>query len=313
MIGYSGRDFDICPELADAEVNVIWLQRTNTLQPRAEFVLEKRRGMLLIGDLWDFIGVLTGDPMPADQPRMGGRSDFDFGKESVSQWGRQILDWMACSTLMEDLAPEPSWDQSKTLVERASVLGHAGRYLDACHVLQQITRDISLSREELISAEIRAAEQWFIYGSYWRGWRMLCKVEAELRNRPKPSDLHVMAAELRLFMHTAPAFLAKTFRLRRLSEFMQQKSEASYRSARPALENGAWRRLALLRRHAEQIGIPQSSNFELPLKEVFASLGLVLLDVVSKRDSVRSGAMTPEKYTIALDCIKKSDQYGWHP
>jgi hypothetical protein len=135
----------------------------------------------------------------------------------------------------------------------------------------------------------------------------------EHKNRPQNSDLHIMAAELRLFMHTAPALFAQRCRLRRLSEYIQQKSAEPYKSARLALENGAWRRLALLRQHAEQIGIPHISGFELPSTQGFASLGLILLDVVSKRDSVRSGAMTPEKYKIALDCIEKSEQYGWHP
>jgi hypothetical protein len=35
------------------------------------------------------------------------------------------------------------------------------------------------------------------------------------------------------------------------------------------------------------------------------------MDVITKRDWMRSGEMTPLKERIALCCIRKAEQYGW--
>jgi len=103
VIGYSGRDFDICPELADADIplDIVWLQR-NRRPPQANAVraLDRRKGTLVIGDLLDFLRAVLGSPITADNPA---RQPWDprpyFDARLVPQWQRNILDWMACATL----------------------------------------------------------------------------------------------------------------------------------------------------------------------------------------------------------------------
>lgn len=315
VIGYSGRDFDICPELADAEVavNVIWLQRSRrNLQPSAERVLEKRRGLLMIGDLLPFLGVITGESISAGQPIVNWRADGYFDCASIPEWRRRILDWIACPTLLKRLPIGEARGQIGALVEHAALAGHVGRYYSGACKLQQVVRIPGLSRGDRLSAEITAAESWFIYGRYWRAWRMLRHIELRLTDDPVDDHLHVLAAELRMMMNMRVAQLAERFHLMKLQHHIRHKSLLPYGRALPALENkGAWRRLATLRQNAERIGIAGTTGLPLPAAKGYASLGLISMDVIAKRDWIRSGEMTPAKHWIANCCIRKAEQYGW--
>jgi hypothetical protein len=309
-LGYSGRDFDICPELADANASeVVWLQRKpDDLQPNAERVLDKQpRGLLMVGELLDFLRTFTGESVDALPSTATWRPESYFRDTPVTQWRRLILDWMACPALLD--LREPSLE----LIagdERANMLGHTGRYRDASRILQGIAKHQGVPRQKRITAELRAAEQWFIYGRCWRGWRMLQRVELQLTAEDK--DFRVLAAELHLFMYAGVALFAQQFHITRLRRYICRRSIILYQAARDALETkGEWRRLASLRQNAERIGIPQT-GLPLPAVRGYASLGLILMDATAKRDSIRSGEMTQAQYEKALNCICKAERYGWH-
>ena len=56
VIGYSGFDFEICPEIISSRVkNVIWISRDRPehMSHNAERVLRETKGTLLVGDLQD--------------------------------------------------------------------------------------------------------------------------------------------------------------------------------------------------------------------------------------------------------------------
>jgi len=315
VVGYSGRDFDICPELADAKepIDVVWLQRTRRhLQPNAERVLQRRRGILVLGDLVPFVEVVLGEKISVVQSPVTWRFDAHFDQALVDQWRERLLEWMACPALFARPAINKKSDEIRTLIESAAFAKHAGAYYTGARILERIVRIPGLDRRERLTTEISKAEAWFMYGRHWWAWRMLGRIERQLTDRPSDDELKVLAAELRLMMYMRAAQFAQRFRLVGFQKRIRKASLSFYKLARNALENGgAWRRLASVQQNAERIGISDTAGLPLPAATGYASLGLISMDVIAKRDWIRSGEMTKAKHYVALCCINKAAQYGW--
>jgi hypothetical protein len=103
VLGYSGRDFDICPDLVNytEQIQTVWLQpHRGTLQPNARRVLEERDGMVVEGDLVEFLRLLI-DPhlaVPAPSPKPVRLDDFDLS--CTDEWRLNLLNWIACPKLL---------------------------------------------------------------------------------------------------------------------------------------------------------------------------------------------------------------------
>jgi SIR2-like domain len=304
VIGYSGRDFDICPELADSDVpiDVVWLQRSRQdLQPNAERVMQRRRGVLVLGDLVPFIEVVLGEKVSVSQQAVSWRFGDNFDQALVVEWQGRLLEWMACPALVERLAINRKGDEISALVESAAFAKHAGAYYTGAHILGRIVRIPSLGRRQRLTAVISTAEAWFMYGRHWRAWRMLRRVERQLTDDPEDNELKALAAELRLIIHMRASQFAQRFRFAGLQERIRRKSLDPYELAWNTFENnGAWRRLASVRQNAERIGIADIAGLPLPAAKGYASLGLISMDVIAKRDWIRSGEMTKARQNTTL-------------
>lgn len=101
VIGYGGRDFEICPELAYSvhPRYVVWLDKNEQITPNAKRVLTEQRGTLVIGDLKQFLErVFLFDP--AGLMRNPGAFDLPIDVGLIPEWRVRLLDWMACGSLV---------------------------------------------------------------------------------------------------------------------------------------------------------------------------------------------------------------------
>src|SRR5712692_1771615 len=130
IVGYSGRDFEICPALAyhTHPRHVLWLQPTHVMPPNGRRVLIEQQGTLAIGDLQDFLPKVFLKQVALDC----GTSKFDLQVDSrlIQEWRARILEWMACGrfALPEIRALTDSRVRSDLL---ARTYGHLGRYRDS--------------------------------------------------------------------------------------------------------------------------------------------------------------------------------------
>jgi len=201
VLGYSGRDFDICPELADADIplDLIWLQRSRrSLVPNAARALNHRKGLLVLGDLVEFLTTLLDQPLIAERLSLPWDASEHFPKDVIMEWRSNILDWMACATLLRN-APKPHDDVARSR-RNAALGGHTGRYRDAARAFEQATRLPALSRQERLAFQLQAAGAWFIYGRYGKAWRALRASEGLLQG-PVDEELLLTTLELRLIMY----------------------------------------------------------------------------------------------------------------
>jgi hypothetical protein len=315
IIGYSGRDFDICPELVNytKQAHTVWLQpHRGALQPNAQRVLGEKRGVVVEGDLLDFLRILLDPDLTVSAPSPQTVHLDDFDPALTGEWRLQILNWIACPTLLyesfSELGDKPAL--------RQSLLAHCGLYRDAVRELESEVARSQSSPDERLRRMIDLCCARVIYGQHLKAWTMLNRIDKELLDQASATDdLRAAATEARMIMYMRAAQIARALRLTPILRYIQGKAGPLYRQARKILqESGAWGRLEALQQNAERIGIATADGLALPARRGYRSLGLVSMDVIMKRDWIRSGhwRLNPEKERLALEIIAKAEHYGWH-
>ncbi len=312
LIGYSGSDFDICPELAQSarQAHTVWLQpRPTDVRPNAARVLHKRSGTLVLGDLISFLNVLLDIHIAVSPPSPAPINLDAFDRRLMAGWRLQILTWMACPRLL-------SRALSGDTGIRLAVYAQTGRYKDAVLALERSLLEADADVRERLHLQIQLASSRFIYGQHIRSWRMLNRIDREIANLSGPSeDLRIYSIETRMMMLMRAAQIARGFRLRSLLARMRKRTAPLYLEARQVLQNkGAWGRLEALQQNAERIGVATSDGLPLPTRRGYRSLGLVSMHVITQRDWLRSGnwKLTDEKQGQAIKCLAKAEEYGWN-
>jgi hypothetical protein len=315
VLGYSGRDFDICPDLANytKQAQTVWLQpHRGTLQPNAQRVLDERGGIVVEGDLVDFLRLLV-DPhltVPTPVPKPVRLDDFD--SSCTDEWRLNLLNWIACPKLLfesfAELADKPGL--------RRALYGHCGRYRDAVDEFAIELKSIPASRDEELRRTVHRLSARFIYGQHVGSWTALNRVDKELlKHAAAADDLRSLAMEARMIMYMRAAQVARVFRFTPILRYIQHKAKPLYIHARKILQEiGAWGRLEALQQNAERIGVATPDGLPMPARRGYRSLGLLSMDIIMRRDWIRSGRwrLTPEKQRQAKEYIAKAEQYGWH-
>jgi hypothetical protein len=324
LIGYSGRDFDICPELAESAkpARVVWLQRTrDDLQPNAERVLRRQGGLLVLGDLLLLLRTLLD---PAIDAARCASPRFDLAgllaAEDLDKWRLGVLDWMACAAVGPRVIRTVEMAEAERRRVVRSMWGHSGRYRAAAVDAQAEAMLPCADESERLARLLGAAGAWFLHGSHWRAWRLLRQVERTATTAAVNDDVRVAIAETRMMMAMRVAqvagWLNDSNRLRRgILAWLHRPLMPLYQSALALLgERGAWNRLEALQHNAERLGMSDRHSLPLPSRDGYRSLGLIAMDVISTRDRLRRAPwrLSAEKIAAARRCAEKAELYGWN-
>jgi hypothetical protein len=314
VIGYGGRDFEICPELAYSvhPRYVVWLDRNREVTPNAKRVLMEQEGTLVVGDLkhlleklfhFDATG-LTRNAAPLDLP---------VDPRLLREWRIRLLDWMACGRLMLrelDTLSSPRMRAALT----ASAYGHIGRYRDGIRTIEVEARNPALPRHDQLQLQLSAASSWFIYGAHVKGWRRAGSIERAVAAE-RFSDLRVPVAECKLMMLMRFRQLARIARLSFVAERIRRFAATLHDETRKALEaEGNLAGLQALRLNAQRIGLLASGEMALPPIEGYASLGAIGMLSLAVRDAVRTQGpwrLLPDQKNACLWSIRNAHRYGW--
>lgn len=323
-IGYSGRDFDICPELAESAkpARVVWLQPTRgDLQPNAERVLRRQGGVLVLGDLLHLLCTLL-DPALHVERCSSPRFDLAglLAAEGLDKWRLRVLDWMACGAVAPRLIPTTEMAEVDRRHIVRSMWGHVGRYRAAARDTQAEAMLPCADESERLTRLLGAAGAWFLHGSHWRAWRLLRQVERTATAAAVNDDVCVAIAETRMMMAMRVAqvagWLNDSNRLRRgILAWLRRPLVPLYQNALTLLGGrGAWNRLEALQHNAERLGMSDRHSLPLPSSDGYRSLGLIAMDVISTRDRLRRAPwrLSAEKIAAARRCAEKAELYGWN-
>jgi hypothetical protein len=315
LIGYSGSDFDLCPELAEftKQAHTVWLQhKPGQARPNSRRVLDRTGGIAVIGDLVEFLERILNEKikLPTSETREVDLSVFDT--TLTDEWRVNLLSWIACpSLLLRSIKDLTSCESSL----RLAVYAHSGRYGDAVCELERESQSPKSSVEQGFRRRIHLAGAKFIYGQHLRGWRMLNEVSKELSADSASEDLRTLVIEVRMMMYMRGAQIARALRLDRLLVHIQKVADSLYSEALTTLQQlGEWGRLEALQQNAERIGVARSDALPLPTRSGYNSLGLISMHAIVERDWIRSGSwrLTSEQERRALRNQEQATRYGWH-
>ena len=317
LIGYSGSDFDLCPELAEftKQAHTVWLQhKPGQARPNSRRVLDRTRGIAVIGDLVEFLErILNLNEKIKLPPSEAREVDLSvFNPALTGEWRVNVLSWIACpSLLLRSIKDVTSCESSL----RLALYGQSGRYGDAVRELERESQSSNSSVEQSLRQRIHLASAKFIYGQHLRGWRMLNEVSKELSADSASEDLRTLVIEVRMMMYMRGAQIARALRLDRLLVRIQKAADSLYAEALTTLQQlGEWGRLEALQQNAERIGVARSDALPLPTRSGYDSLGLISMHAIVERDWIRSGSwrLTAEQEGRALRNLERATRYGWH-
>jgi len=154
VVGYSGFDFEICPEIISSHVkNVIWISRDppESISHNAERVLLEKKGFLLVGDLQDALLAL-GSTFKKQRPRFRDSNlskilSHDLTKAELQLWACRVLSPPGYASYAEKIAREMYNDSIPESNERglsSLYLGDAlfskGRYIESSNCLREASK-----------------------------------------------------------------------------------------------------------------------------------------------------------------------------
>ncbi len=322
ILGYSGRDFDLCPVLAE-EANpaeVVWLQRSLNVTPGAARVLWKRVGLLLLGDLVQLLRVLFEPSLDPTRCSVSWDAGAHFDAKLSFEWRLAVFNRLACGRYGLPAAESLPEEDQRARRLRAAMYGHVGRYRDSIRENEKILQSVPLDDADRAKYMLGLASGWFIYGAHLRGYRLLRRAERWIDSKSgllPDVRMHVGQTKIMMAMRLAqvarwlPRWTGSGWLLRRI----HAKCRDIYEKTLASLERGgAWDELQALQHNAERMGIARHDRLPLPAREGYRSLGLVSLDAIAAtRDRLRVPPywLGAEREGTGRQAIEQAQFYEW--
>lgn len=166
VVGYSGLDFEVCPEILRIPTkNIFWNNINDEFPgPNAALVVNNKNGTLLVGDMVDLISDLIYPISPQKAPAINNFVEEIknlFAKNELNIWRLTLLNSMGCPSIVLkiiDSIDKNSYTLSEqVLIERqkAQSLFHAGKYRSAAKSFVKsalMTEDNSIRVESYLDA-----------------------------------------------------------------------------------------------------------------------------------------------------------------
>jgi tetratricopeptide (TPR) repeat protein len=243
IIGYSGLDFEICPEIEGIKPKrIIWnFYRTEDIKTSALRVLRRTPGLILIGDMCKLLAPLLGEV------RVKRAELKDFKKEIAKHftpfmrrlWWARILVAMTCAgpalRACEELLKEDIGDDENRIIllkEYAGALYYKGSYKQAARRLEKA---VTIAQKlpgydvaELCNLYITIYDCWRNHRSYRRKRKYL-KLARSCAQRCKGKSKKEVAARVelkRLDLLSRLYTCTKFLRLTKLATIFQERARS---------------------------------------------------------------------------------------
>lgn len=317
--GYSGRDFEICPELSGLRADVVWngrsdpLRNRQALTPNAERVLVEAEGTALVGDMLRIFEHLTNSgPLRAkrSQPRFGLDGELSRG---LTDW--ELALWRM-RTLVAIGAGRAGADYAEFVCKSSRLnreqefhtwlnLGrcqfHLGRYRSASATYRRAAAIATTEnrRDWLIGAKSDLVEALRCYGALRRARRELSSLEALI----KPNEDWLKAAValrrvliLRYWYQLSKKVVVLPWVAVRLRRKCRELLTIVVRHAK----DGHWLELQQAELWARRLDIRFDELYRgplnpLPSKEGYQHLGYIIAESMSARDDLRHITTVPQE------------------
>jgi hypothetical protein len=328
VIGYSGLDFEICPEISALKpAQVFWnVLSESDITPNARMVLEKNPGEIIVGDMRKLLSVTLG----LVQANVGSPSinieailRSNFSKESLLLWRARVLNNLsygrAALVVLNDLKANTS-APTKTidvLEEQARGLHYIGAYKRAALTYEEATRvakAIQLPNEIIYDLLLAACDNWRCYGGFRRASKKLREAETLAAQAAINRGALLASGNLKHVLLLRRRYqIAELFGASRYKNRVTRKAEVLLRaSAEALLSSGRWFEVQQLRLWADRFDLPAEVTqpqglYELPpSREGYEHLGFPMAQMMVFRDDVETGKRLPDR-NAAGEALEKAE------
>jgi tetratricopeptide (TPR) repeat protein len=242
IIGYSGMDFEICPEIRNISVkNIYWnIMDQDSMTQNAHRFLKTQEGYFLCGDMRRLLSLLIDNNVNATRCKgfsdgLVGSIKKEFSEKEIAIWGTRLLNSIGCASLafrssqQAIVSYETDLTSSEVAVlkrEKAQALFHMGKYLQAAKGFHKTAEAISLESDRPTRASLLldSCNAYRCYGSYFKAKSCLNEAKKELQNiREIPGDkslaeLNAVCSFSELSFWQGRYRLAKRFKIRPLTD-----------------------------------------------------------------------------------------------
>jgi hypothetical protein len=317
VAGYSGMDFEICPELARMGASrVVWLTfREPDLNANSRAVIARTGATVMVGDVQKLVtelGASSNAPISGAPPTVIDNIFAALTPRDVDLWRTRLFGEIGCgeeaAAAAQRLLASATNDveQAEARQEHARAIFAMGHYLDAAEEYRACA-DV-LGRHGETGARIGAlhglAEASRCAGRFIQARRAIREVERIASDGPEPhgSQAAMSAAVLRLTLRW------HLFQI--LSRIPGEPGVRRVRAAAlrdlqsvagPAAARGGWMFLAQMRLWADRYGIPWDQVYTGPMQIVeagasYGQLGYITARTMALRDRVARGQATPSDF-----------------
>lgn len=327
IVGYSGLDFEICPEIPLTQVKqILWNFRSEEdITPNARRIMDQVPGFILIGDMRlllskVFSPVETDFSIPSINVEQSLRDNFSETTRLL--WRVRLLNSMSygtsalqlCSNLMKNTSDDIIF-RIGVLEEYARALHYRGAYKSAARAYERavsIANQFQLPKSQVCGLLLDVSDNWRCYGNFFKAYRSL-KAARVLALTADDSKTFLLArANLKELLLLRRRYqIAQFFRLRFLIDRIRKRAELLIRSAAEGLLlSGSWFDFQQLRLWAERFDLPSDMTkpqdfYEAPPpREGYTHLGFPVAQMMVFRDAVDTGQL-PLKEETAAEALSK--------
>ena len=317
IIGYSGLDFEICPEILNTQVkNIYWnILNEDSMTPNAHRIRKKMTGAFLIGDMQLLMPLLTNYTVNA----VWGKSSntlidsikSKFTKKEIGLWRASLLNSIGCASISYKASNDLLSKYSKKIVdiikfkrERARALFHLGKYFQSAKEFHETSEESNLSLTERITMLLDSSDSYRCYGKINRAKKCIKEVRREilkLTNKSKINELNGIIALKEVLILGEYYRLAKKFKIQSLTRFVQRKAESLLqKAAKMSIESGNLFDFQQTRLWAKRMNIsPRLLAYQIPYeppppKEGYEHLQYYVAQSMNMRDEIleKKGKLT---------------------
>jgi len=321
IIGYSGADFEICPEIEQIPTKqIVW----NTLEENfpsnnAKRILNQKSGIQLIGDMKILLSALFKKKI--DSPFNPKSDQIDsitsqLPKIDIMEWRSSLLNSIgfpslsmrASEELLSSLPPGESIDYIRAMRQKAQALFHLGKYKDSSLLFRQAALIANRINENFLEADLLLD-----VSTSLRNYRIFClKNYVKIAERIIMMNIRNMDEKKRnrllgkIFLRKAVQgeffrLIAKNLKLSFFTQWITRKAKKFLqKAAELSLNAGNWFDFYQIRllsdRMRIQIDVGSNSNYyePPPTKDAYTQLGYYIPLSIHVREKLmgRRGSLT---------------------
>ena len=335
VIGYSGLDFEICPEMPLAKPHqIIWNFRSlEDISPSARAVMEQVPGYIVIGDM----RTLLSRTFTAVDASIGTASinvesllKRKFSPHTRQLWRVKLLNCLSYGkaalkeietllTTTNSSSLEKIWG----LEEQARAFHYLGAYKSAALAYESA---ISLARLEGLSPIkvclllLDTSDNWRCFGARRKSLRRIDEARSivEAHRLDDPELLASLALKELLILRRKYQF-ATLLKVKPIKQRMQRRAELLIKSAaQPFLASGSWFNLQQLRLWTDRFDLPSAviavpDSYEAPPpRQGYEHLGFPMAQMMVFRDELDTGKRPLDEATAKelFDKVRFAERLG---